>query len=99
MLLQLMILFLACGLFGAYGKYLAMTDPRAANFAPIATSAMFAGIGFFTLLGMVSPVVMFSPPSALGFAMLLFAPLAGSIAGALLGYRHSMTGMREWAKS
>lgn len=99
MLLQLMGLFLACGIFGAYGKYLATTDPRAAKFAPIASSAMFAGIGFFTLLGMVSPVVMFSRPSAVGFASLLFAPLTGSIAGAWLGYRHSMMGTRQWAKS
>lgn len=96
MLMQLMWLFFACALCGAFGNYLTKHRRDAAKYAALASSMMFAGIGFFAMLGVVAPLALFSSSlTALHFASLLCAPLAGSIVGAMCGYT---VGSKQYAR-
>lgn len=86
MILPMSGFFLTIAILGGLTILLGGSQARAAKQMPIGFSMLFAGICYCSLALVLYPLA-FYLGTAIGFALLFFAPFIGSLVGATLGYR------------
>jgi hypothetical protein len=86
MILPMTGFFLVLAMLGGFIILLSGSNARAGRQVPLAFSMLFAGLGYCGLALVLYPLA-FYVGTVWGFVLLFFAPFAGGLSGAKLGYR------------
>ena len=95
MILPMTVFFFVLAISGGFIILLNRSHAHAARWMPLGFSMLFAGIGYCSL-ALALYALAFYVGTVWGFVLLFFAPFAGALGGAILGYR---AGLKSRAKS